>query len=385
MDIKQLKANLPSTPAFVLDEDQLLANLTELKTIKQQAACKVLYSVKALPLVWFMNLTKGYLDGFSVSSLFEARLAKEIAGDERSIHITTPGLRDEEFLEISQLCSHISFNSINQYQRLTNTAGHSSLGLRLNPGRSFANDLRYDPCRPNSKLGIQISSLKTVPDNIEGLHFHNVFSRTDYLSLDETVAHLKKVLRFNLSDFKWINLGGGYLYHQINNHQTLIDLIQQLIIEYKLEVFIEPGKALVGNAGFIVSTIIDCFDSDDLQVCVLDTSVNHNPEVFEYQRKPDLLEHNNEGQYPCLLAGSSCLGGDLFGEYRFDTIPEVGDRLVFANVGAYSLVKASRFNGYNFPDLYSVDKLGDIKLINSSHYQDFGKQWGNNESNINDR
>ncbi len=376
MDVEHLKADLLSTPAFVLDEHTLLKNLTELQTIKQQAGCQVLYSIKALPLTWLMKLTHKYLDGFSVSSLFEARLASEIAKDGDSIHLTTPGLRADEFSQISQLCSHISFNSFSQYQRLTKTQQHlCSLGLRLNLKCSFADDLRYDPCRPYSKLGIAIPLIEKVADNIEGLHFHNAFSNTNYQLLTDSIRQIKKISGCNLADFKWINLGGGYLFNQINNHQPLINLSKQLIADYKLEVFIEPGKAIVGNAGFMVTTIIDSFNSDGKQVCVLDSSVNHNPEVFEYQKKPELLENESDGHYPCLLVGSTCLAGDLMGEYCFKNMPKVGERLVFKNVGAYSLSKANRFNGYNFPDIYKIDRQGDISLIKQYSYNSFREQW----------
>ena len=376
MDVEALNNSLPSTPAFVLDEQALLNNLTELKSIKQQSGCQVLYSIKALPLAWLMKLSGEYLDGFSVSSLFEARLAREIAVESTAIHLTTPGLRDNEFSEVSQLCSHISFNSISQYQRLANKKKIScSLGLRINPQCSFADDLRYDPCRLHSKLGASLPLSQTVADTIDGLHFHNVFSTTHYDSLAQTVLNIEKLSACSLANFKWINLGGGYLYNQIENHQPLIDVIKSLAANYQLEVFIEPGKAIVDNAGFIVTSIIDCFDSDGKQVCVLDTSVNHNPEVFEYQRQPALLEQENEGGYSCLLVGSTCLAGDLFGEYSFSERPKVGDRLIFSNVGAYTLSKASRFNGYNFPDIYKIDKHSKLSLIKQSTYKHFREQW----------
>ncbi len=57
-------------------------------------------------------------------------------------------------------------------------------------------------------------------------------------------------------------------------------------------------------------------------------------------------------------------------------MPKVGDRLVFANVGAYSLIKANRFNGYNLPDVYKVDKLGSMQRIKHNSYQSYREQWG---------
>ncbi len=376
MDLSIEKANLDSTPAFVIDENRLIKNLSNLVELKRMSGCKVLYSMKALPLVIVLKLAKKYLDGLSVSSLFEARLAKELLGDTGHIHISTPGLRDDEFNQIIELCSHISFNSICQYQRLASfTTNHCTVGLRLNPKLSFTNDSRFDPCRPYSKLGIDIDSLDSIVDKIEGLHFHTVFSTTDYLPLVETITLLKHKLGDKLSQLKWLNLGGGYLYSQIQNHQPFIDLVKQLKVAYDLNVYIEPGKAIVGDAGYLVTSVIDCFTSDGKTIAVLDTSVNHNPEVFEYQRKPELLEANVVGKYSCLLVGSSCLAGDLFGEYQFESMPKLGDRLVFTNVGAYSLIKANRFNGYNLPDIYKIDTENNLKLIKQNNYLNYREQW----------
>ena len=376
MDLTLIKNNLSSSPAFVFDENTIVNNLIALGELKQKSGCKVLYSIKALPLEPVLKLSKDYLDGLSVSSLFEARLAKEILAEEGSIHVTTPGLRPDEFHEINRLCTHISFNSLSQFQRLNNVdITPCSLGLRLNPKLSYTNDPRFDPCRPHSKLGVDIESLGTLPERIEGLHFHTVFSNTNYQSLIKTVALLKEKSGHNLTQLKWLNLGGGYLHSQIANHQPFIDLIKQLKSDYKLDVFIEPGKSIVGDAGYLVTTVIDSFSRDGKQIAVLDTSINHNPEVFEYQRQPELLEADYEGRYTCILVGSSCLAGDVFGEYQFKVMPKVGDRLVFSNVGAYSLIKANRFNGYNLPDIYLLDRQHKMILIKQSTYQQYREQW----------
>ncbi len=368
-----LKNKIPTTPAFVIDECEIVKNLSGLVDLKESSGCKVLYSIKALPLKSLIKLTTEYLDGLSVSSYFEARLAKDVIGDKGSIHITTPGLRADEFQQVSALCTHVSFNSISQYQRLYKT-GTSSLGLRINPKISTASDLRFDPCRPYSKLGVNIELINDLPDRIEGLHFHTVFSHTDFQPLEKITSLLKEKLGKKLSQLKWLNLGGGYLYHQINNYYPFVELVKQLRVEYAIEVYIEPGKAIVGNAGYLITTVIDRFMSDGKAIAVLDTTVNHNPEVFEYQKKPELMEQSEEGE-SCTLVGSSCLAGDVFGEYQFNTIPNVGDRLVFSNVGAYSLTKASRFNGYNLPDIYILDEQKKNVLVKQFTYQHYRKQW----------
>ncbi|BBL58081.1 carboxynorspermidine decarboxylase [Methylomonas koyamae] len=375
LNAAELKQRISSSPAFVVDERQVLANLQALAALRETTGCKVLYAIKALPLASLLESIKYRVDGFSVSSLFEAKLAQEVLAGLGSIHLTTPGIRPDEFGELVELCSHISFNSLPQYQRLQGADHGYSPGLRVNPKLSFAADRRFDPCRPHSKLGVDIELLRNgLPDGVAGLQFHTVFSCRDLAPLQTTVLALRPLLERN-RQLQWLNLGGGYLYQDIADLEPLAELIGGLRAEFAIDVYLEPGKAIVGNAGYLLATVLDRFVSDGKVVLVLDTSVNHHPEVFEYQIRPRLLEEVAEGGQSSILAGSTCLAGDVFGEYRFDRIPEVGEKLVFAEVGAYSLIKANRFNGYNLPDVYAVDQTG-LALQKRYDYSDYRRQWG---------
>ena len=178
MDFQVLKDSVYSSPAFVLDEMEVYKVLEVLADLRAQCGCKILYSIKALPFSTVMDLVKPFVDGFSVSSLFEAQLADEILAGQGSIHLTTPGIGLDELDELSVLCSHISFNSLTQYRRYFESAqAQASVGLRVNPKLSFLNDDRFDPCRQYSKLGIAIEELSQFVslDQIQGLHVHNVF------------------------------------------------------------------------------------------------------------------------------------------------------------------------------------------------------------------
>ncbi len=370
--------SVETTPAFILDEQTLRQNLVRLNDIHLKSSAKILFSIKALPLEFILQLSQQYLQGFSVSSLFEARLATDIAQQETEIHYTSPGLRPMEFKELSRLCSKLSFNSLQQYSRHAAIRENSfSMGLRLNPKLSFVNDQRFDPCRIHSKLGVEFKQIQNLPENIQGFHFHTVFSAYSYKPLEIVVDAIEKHFRTELSDLNWINLGGGYLINQIAEQDRLIDMINYLAMQYDIEVFLEPGKAIVGNAGYMVSSVVDRFRSDGKDIVVLDSSVNHNPEVFEYQKPPQLLDHESGCEYSCVLVGSSCLAGDVFGEYRLKAIPEIGDRFIFSNVGAYSLIKANRFNGYNLPDIYTINKGGLVKYRTYS-YAEYRDQWRSN-------
>jgi len=377
MDFQALKNSVKTTPAFILDEDGLLQNLEGLSSLRNKSGCKVLYSIKALPLSAILKTVTSSVDGFSVSSLFEARLAHEFLTNDRTIHLTTPGLRPDEFDELNRLCTHISFNSLPQYQRFSdNYKVVSSFGLRLNPKLSFLNDDRFDPCRRHSKLGVDIDELwqSSCLDQIKGLHIHTVFSATDFTALIKTIEKLRTYFGKNLTQLSWLNLGGGYLFNQIPDYQPFVDLVKKLNNDFDLDVYIEPGKAIVGNTGYLVASVLDSFISDGKAVAILDSSINHNPEVFEFQRQPELHEQVPNGRHAVILAGCTCLAGDVFGEYRFNSPLAIGDKVVFTQVGAYTLIKANRFNGYNLPDIYSYRDF-QLKKWKNFTYQDFRQLW----------
>jgi len=219
---------------------------------------------------------------------------------------------------------------------------------------SFAPDLRFDPCRLHSKLGVNSEQInKAILEGIAGLHIHTVFSQCDYQSLVETLAQLEKRLGQYFSQLHWLNLGGGYLFKQIEQHKAFIECVVKLREAYDLEIYIEPGKAIVGDAVSLVSTVIDCFESDG---------------------KTIVLQSNEQGKYTAILVGSTCLAGDIFGEYKFTQAVKVGDKISFPELGAYTLVKANRFNGYNYPDIYSLAS-GELTLIKQYGYEYYHQQW----------
>jgi carboxynorspermidine decarboxylase len=133
---------------------------------------------------------------------------------------------------------------------------------------------------------------------------------------------------------------------------------------------------LVRSAGYLVASVIDMFRTGGRSIAVLDTTVNHMPEVFEYQFEPDILDHLDDGEFEYRLAGSSCLAGDLFGDYAFRRRLRIGSRVVLANVGAYTMVKAHMFNGINLPAIYAVTPARELLLRRRFTFEDFLSRFG---------
>jgi len=371
------------TPAYVFDHGALSSRCEVWRSRCLAPGVSQLFPLKCNSLTSTLRTISDYVDGFAVSSLFEARLAREYALRDQKIHFTSPGLRSDEIDAVLSYCDGVTFNSLSQWKRHKQDAvGTATCGLRLNPQISFVRDSRYDPSRERSKLGVPLEqierALESDPklfDGIEGVHFHTNCDSTDWSPLLLTVSKLAQRIPNFLRQCRWINFGGGYLLEDDTDLSKYWDAIS-LAREFNLEVVLEPGASISREAGVLVSTVVDIFESDGAQIAILDSSVNHLPEVFEYQYAPDVQGDAVDGEYSYTLAGSSCLSGDVFGEYGFHSPLEVGSKITFVGVGAYSVVKSHMFNGINLPAVYFKTKDGRLELQNISDYNDFRKRCG---------
>ena len=296
-----------------------------------------------------------------------------------------PGWPEVSSLRVDRYTSRpLAFNSLIQWDMFRDRVkSGSSCGIRVNPQISFVDDERYDPCRPGSKLGVPLDILTSEfgrdPARFAGLRgilFHTNCDSSDFGQLLATVEHIHASAPDVLATVEWVNLGGGYLF---DNDQSVVELgvaVDFLKSRYGLKIFFEPGAALVRSAGYIVSTVLDVFKSGGSTVAVLDTSVNHMPEVFEYDFEPDVIGHDSEATHEYLLAGCTCLAGDLFGVYRFADELEVGGKVVFNNAGAYTLTKAHVFNGVALPSVYSLTPQGELVAKSHGTFDGFAARWG---------
>jgi carboxynorspermidine decarboxylase len=371
------------TPAIILDAAVVESALLRLRELSAAADLKLLFSLKACALRPVLKIVSKRVDGFSVSSWFESRLARTVLADKSAVHLTSPGLTGKELAGAAVFCDRVSFNSLTQWRFLRPALPERvQAGLRVNPQMSSLADARYDPCRQHSKLGVPLEQLCMAladsalrPDDLHGLHFHTHCNGEDYQPLIDTIARLEEALPEVFKRMHWLNVGGGYR-AAARNESALAECVRRLRERYAIEVCMEPGRAVVGEAGSIVASVVDCFDSGGKMVAVLDTSVNHQPEVFEYGRAPRVVEASPQGEYGYILAGGTCLAGDLFGEYRFEQPLAIGSRITFLGVGAYSFAKAHRFNGHNFPSLYLRDESGRMEMIKQFGYEDYVAHWG---------
>lgn len=364
-----------STPYFVVDERRLLHNLEILKKVAEESGCKILLAQKAFSMFSVYPLLRKYLCGTTASGLYEARLGKEEFGGET--HVFSPAYRAEEFDELLQYVDDLVFNSpaqVRKYGIRAKNAG-KSIGLRVNPECSTQEGHAiYDPCAPGSRLGTTLEAFEEelVP-LLDGIHMHTLCEQNSD-DLEKTVEALEDKFGKWLPQMKWLNLGGGHHITRADyDRERLVRIIRRLREKYQLEVYLEPGEAVVLNAGDLVASVMEIVHNN-MEIAILDTSAAcHMPDVLEMPYRPPVQKSGNPGekQYTYRFAGPTCLAGDVIGDYSFEKPLTEGSRVVFEDMALYTMVKTNTFNGMALPSIVFRDQEGEEHLVRTFSYEDF--------------
>lgn len=371
-------SQLPS-PCYVIDCDILKKNLQIMKKHCDSVGIKPLIAIKGFPLALIYKEMSQYIYGLSASSLFEARLGEHL---QKEIHIHTPAYKPEEMDEVFKRCDHVVFNSLSQWNRYKNLLSqcpkHPSIGLRINPEYSEVYNDKYNTSAPYSRFGITSKSLAIENlDGVDGFHLHVMYDHSA-----ENFARVTDILinKFGtyLPYLSWINFGGG---QRLADENFQINLLQENILKltknFGLDVYVEPCEAVITSCGYLVSTVLDIIKNQK-QIAILDTSaVCHMPDVLETPYRPDIdFPHSSEyGDYSYLIAGVSCLAGDLIGEYKFRSPLKQGDTIIFSEMGAYTFAKENYFNGINHPSIVLYDQMQGFRIVKKFDYQDYESKY----------
>ena len=374
MRIEELK-----TPCYVIDEKQLKKNLSILQKVEKDTGCKILLAQKAFSCFYEYPLIGQYISGTTASGLFEARLGKEEMGKEN--HVFAPAYKEEDVKELVKICDHMVFNSFSQLEKYKTLCKETSVGIRINPECSTQEGHAiYDPCAPGSRMGTTLSKLseagnfeETILPYLDGFHMHTLCEQNSD-DLETTLRAAEEKFGAWFSKVKWLNLGGGHhITREDYDRERLIRLVRGLREKYGVEVYLEPGEAVVLNAGFLVTSVLETMENG-MQIAILDTSAAcHMPDVLEMPYRPPLIGAGEAGEKPYTfrLGGPTCLSGDCIGDYSFDAPLKEGGRLVFGDMALYTMVKNNTFNGMPLPDIAVMDENNDCKVIRRFEYEDF--------------
>ena len=399
------------TPAFVLEYDAFLRNLTLIRGLQEELPCTFLFALKGFGMHRVFKEIATCAQGATASSLNEARLASEFFA---SVHAYAPVYQPEEFDAIAKLSSHITFNSVDQYARYKDRLQTSLAGLRVNPKYEVVETALYDPCSLGSRLGINPKNLEKLPQGITGLHIHNL-CESGAKEMKGTLESVETLYGRFFPQITWLNLGGGHLVTRVGYD---LKLFKETVLAFNkkyphIELIFEPGAAYVWETGVLVSEILDIVEGDGIQTLILDTSFTaHMPDCLEMPYTPrvrgarivgdereevgleeekqddtqktkeeekeqenDTKEQKKEESasrtgHRFRLGGSSCLAGDWVGTYLFPTLPKIGDRLVFEDMMHYTMVKTTMFNGIAHPDI-GIFRDGAYEVVKQFSYEDY--------------
>lgn len=363
---------IPS-PSFVLEEDKLLKNLELLKYVQEQAGINIICALKGFAFHAVFPTVIKYLHGATASSLHEAKLVYEKMGVKA--HTYCAVYVPSEFDELQQISSHLTFNSLGQWEQYKNVVDKTiSCGLRVNPGYSEIGTDLYNPATPNSRLGIAHHLLgDKLPEGIDGIHFHALCENTSH-TLERVLASFEKLYHPLIQQAKWINMGGGhYITRGDYEPEHLIQLLKNFKAKYPNieDIILEPGSAVGWQAGVLVSTILDIVPNGNIPTAMLDVSFTcHMPDTLEYPYKPNIRGQLEKSDYEYNMGGMSCLAGDFVGTWFFEKELKVGDKIIFEDMIHYTTVKTTTFNGINLPSL-GIWKDGKFELLRTFGYEDY--------------
>ena len=375
-------SQLPS-PCYLLDEALLRRNLQIIKSVKDRAGVDIILAFKAFALLEAFPIVREYIPTSTASSIHEARLAYEELGC--LAHTYSPAYTDATFDDILRYSSHITFNSLSQFNHFAHRVAaydrHISCGLRINPEFSDVETDLYNPCAPGSRLGVVVDQLPaTLPEGIEGLHFHTLCESTSY-DLERTLAVVEERFAPWLSQVKWLNMGGGHLMTRKGyDVEHLIKLLTDFRARHPhLQVIMEPGSAFAWQTGTLETTIVDIVENHGIRTAILDASFAcHMPDCLEMPYKPAIrgAKEGGEAPYTYRMGGNSCLSGDFVGDWSFDAPLAIGDRIIFEDMIHYTIVKTTMFNGVPHPAIAIRKADGTTQVWKQFTYDDYRNRMG---------
>ncbi|GAB6949195.1 carboxynorspermidine decarboxylase [Hoylesella timonensis 4401737 = DSM 22865 = JCM 15640] len=372
-------------PIYILEEEKLRRNLQLIRHVATTADVEIILAFKAYALWKTFPIFREYIHATTASSLNEALLGFHAFGE--PTHTYSPAYTDDEMEEIVRCSSHVTFNSLSQYERYHVLARQVQpkvqLGLRINPEYSEVGTDLYNPCAPGTRFGVTADQLSpSLPHDLTGFHCHchcesgaDVFQRT--------LAHIEEKFSRWFDELSWINFGGGHL---MTRQDYDVDLLIALLKDFKqrhphLQVILEPGSAFAWQTGVLVAQVVDVVENHGIRTAIVNVSFTcHMPDCLEMPYQPTIRnattlapksQNHTEKKHVYRIGGNSCLSGDFMGDWQFDHELKVGENLIFEDMLHYTTVKTNMFNGIAHPAIALLKTDGTLQMLREYTYDDY--------------
>lgn len=345
-------------PYLFMDKDIIREKVLSIgKNIENS---KVFYAVKANPDIQVLSFLNELGIGFEIASEGELRILASLGVDASRI-ITSNPVKTLQFLHeaVSYGIKYYAFDSKAEVDKMSRYAPDSSLYVRL----AVSNEGSEWPL--SKKFGVEIEDAaelllyaKENGLNPVGVTFHvgsqcnNIYNWHAALDKARELCDLVKDKGINLNV---LNIGGGY---PIFYTKKVIDIEEiekrvNSVIRQKfprdMEIFIEPGRAVVGDAGIFVSTIVGKAKRGDENWLYIDVGVFNGLMESIGGIKYKYIVGSRAEPKRWIISGPSCDSFDVIDRDVELPEPEIGNLILILSTGAYTVSYASEFNGFPIP------------------------------------
>lgn len=369
------EADIP-TPYYIVYDEKLHRNLRLIDSVSRRAGVEIIMAFKANALWRTFDVMRQYGITFTASSLNELKLGLKHLGTKA--HTYCPAYTDDTIDEYLRGSSHITFNSLSQYERFGSRAKAAGVspGLRVNPQCSVIETDIYNPALPGSRFGVTADMIgDSLPEGIEGLHFHALCEGSAH-DLERVLEAFEQQFGHLLSQVKWVNMGGGHL---MTREGYDVDRLVEILTAFRrrhphINVILEPGSAFTWRTGDLVTSVVDVVENQGIATAIIDASFAcHMPDCLEMPYKPTITGalEPTDGLPTYRMGGNSCLSGDFVGSWSFTKPLEYGQRLRFEDMNHYTTVKTNMFNGIQHPSIVRCNADGDCTILREFTFDDF--------------
>lgn len=369
------ESELP-TPFYIVYEDRLRRNLELIDDVRRRSGAEIIMAFKANALWRTFHIIREYGFKFTASSLNELQLGNKHLLTKA--HSYCPAYTDATIDEFLRGSSHITFNSLSQFERFGRRALDAGVspGLRVNPQCSVIETDIYNPALPGSRFGVTADMIgDRLPDGLDGLHFH-ALCESSADDLERVLEAFEAQFGKYLDSVKWVNMGGGHLMTR-EGYDT--DRLVAILTDFRrrhpeLKVILEPGSAFTWRTGDLMTSVVDIVDNQGITTAIIDASFAcHMPDCLEMPYKPAITGslEPDESLPTYRMGGNSCLSGDYVGSWSFAEPLRAGQRLRFEDMNHYTTVKTNMFNGIQHPAIVFCDSKGNCSYLRRFTFEDY--------------
>lgn len=359
-----------TTPYYLIDERKLEKNLKIIQQVRETSGAKSLLALKCFSTWGVFDLMQRYMDGTTSSSLFEARLGHEKFGKE--VHAYSVGFSKKDIKAVRRFADKVIFNSISQFDQYYPHIKGIKAGLRVNPGISYSHFDLADPARRYSRLGVpNRQEVMRVADRLSGVMFHFNCENDDIESIANAIDQIGENYGPLLEKMEWVSLGGGLYFTKAGYPlDRFCEKLKKFSEKFGIQVYLEPGEAAITGCAELVTTVLDVVHNE-IDIAIVDASVEAHMLDHLIYRTTAKIAAPESGDQRVMIAGRTCLAGDVFGEYSFKHHLRIGDEVRIADAAGYTMVKKNWFNGLPMPAIVVHRLNGNVEVVRTFSYRDF--------------